>query len=180
MIEITTENIFSPAKNDNTFVVHGTNCLGVMGAGIAATVKKLYPGAYDIYRQQMSQKEGLRLGDFTAYKTKDTFWIINLQTQESTGGVRACSYDAIDEGFRNLASALDERLGWLGRPIESQQRPIIRFPLIGCGLGGADWSIVGLIIDAALPDSHFNKQLHLLSINDMTTATTAVSYTCIV
>lgn len=147
-----------------------------MGAGIAATIKKLYPGAYDVYRQQLGQKEGLVLGEFTAFKTKDLFWILNLQTQQNTGGFkRPVSYDAIDFGFRGIASALDTTYDWQKRPISNDQRPTIRFPLIGCGLGGGDWNIVGPIIDAALPDSHFVKQLHLLSLDDMPT-TSAVTY----
>lgn len=176
MIKITTENIFTPTEGDNTFVVHGTNCQGVMGAGIAATIKKLYPGAFDLYQQQHKQTEGLVLGNFTAHRTKDGFWILNLQTQENIGGVRACSYDAIDFGFRNIADAIDERNSWLGRPIENHTRAIIRFPLIGCGLGGGIWDIVGPIIDVALPDSHFVKQLHILSPKDMP-QTSNVTYT---
>ena len=173
MITITTANIFDAAKDDRTFVVHGTNCQGVMGAGIAATIKNLYPGAYDVYRQQLGQKEGLVLGEFTAFLTSKGFWILNLQTQEKTGGTRRpVSYDTIDFGFRNVAGVIHTRFDWMGKPIRPEERATIRFPLIGCGLGGGNWDIVSAILDAALPDSHFIKKLHLLNLDDMPKSST--------
>lgn len=48
MIEIINGNIF---EGDADIICHQVNTYGVMGAGIAAQIKKLFPNAYTVYHE---------------------------------------------------------------------------------------------------------------------------------
>lgn len=47
---------------DSNIIMHGCNCQGVMGSGIAKQIKLLFPEAYEHYRK-IYLKNGLGLGD---------------------------------------------------------------------------------------------------------------------
>ena len=176
MIATTTDNIFSSLPNgEHKVIVHGCNCLGVMGSGIAKTIKDLYPEAYAVYKEQ-EKKQGLNLGGFSWVTIPEKrITIVNLLTQAITGGVRPVSYDAIVSGFENIRNECGKQYdnlhsnsaehgrhdpsAWLS---EGQTKFNISFPAIGCGLGGGDWSIVEVIINKTLPSIGFNKTLHVL------------------
>lgn len=50
-------------KEEITYLVHQVNCLGVMGAGLAAEVKRRYPGVYKVYKEHIGRgKPGGVLG----------------------------------------------------------------------------------------------------------------------
>lgn len=130
-------------------IVHGCNAHGVMGAGIAAQVKKQYPGAFEAYLKDLT------LGNITTYKVSDTKFIVNAITQQSTGFGKQVSYDAIESCFQKvnkLALKLNEELDIEKSEI---QRLPVSFPLIGAGLGGGNWKIIERIIDETLDDSLF-------------------------
>ena len=46
MLKIINGNIFD---GNEDIICHQTNCLGIMGGGIALQVKKLYPNVYNEY-----------------------------------------------------------------------------------------------------------------------------------
>jgi O-acetyl-ADP-ribose deacetylase (regulator of RNase III) len=121
-------------------IVHGCNCKGVMGSGIAKTVRELYPQAYNVYIQEFQQR-GLHLGHITFAKCEnDEKWIINAQTQDGCGNdKRYVNYEAVYKCFekvRNFACVLQER----GIVV-----PIV-FPKIGAGLAGGNWMIIETMI----------------------------------
>jgi len=64
------------------------------------------------------------------------FVVVNAYTQQNTGGGVQVSYVSIRECFRKVKQRFSSKR--------------IAFPLIGCGLGGGDWSIVSKIIDEEL------------------------------
>ena len=47
---------------DADIIVHGCNCQGVMGSGVAKQIKEKFPNAYTIYKQR-EEEIGLRLGE---------------------------------------------------------------------------------------------------------------------
>jgi O-acetyl-ADP-ribose deacetylase (regulator of RNase III) len=116
------------------YILHGCNAKGVMGSGVAKTVRARYPEAYDRYTIWCSK--GFRLGMALLVECGDKT-IINAVTQQNYGKVveqtgpnpvRYVSYDAVATIFENLEQIIPHE--------------IIAMPLIGCALGGGDWSVV--------------------------------------
>ena len=138
-------------------IVHGCNCQGVMGAGIAKAIKDLYPAAFEIYRTQY-EREGLKLGNISFIEVSPNKWIVNANTQNTFDrNTRAVSYDAVVDCFEKvvvLVKTIKERTK------ASDYLPII-FPKIGAGLGGGDWDIIEKIIDKTVPDE-MQKHLYVL------------------
>ena len=136
-------------STEHKYILHGTNSLGVMGSGVAKTVRQLYPSAYEAYNIWCSR--GFKLGKYLAVTCGDKV-IINAVTQQRYGKVsvtaryskvseqqgpnpvRYVSYDAVAEIF----SELDTNYSGV----------TIAMPLIGCALGGGSWSVVSAIIEA--------------------------------
>jgi O-acetyl-ADP-ribose deacetylase (regulator of RNase III) len=138
---------------DTGIIVHGCNCYGVMGSGIARSIKERFPTAYQVYREKF-ESSGLKLGEITYVEVSDRKWIVNANTQQGTGSGRQVSYDAIVSCFEKvflLASLIK---------VDELTAPNIIFPKIGAGLGGGDWEIISTIIDVTIPDE-FQKTLYL-------------------
>ena len=136
-------------------IVHGCNCQGVMGAGIALEIKNRFPEAYHEYKR-IEQSRGLILGEICGVEVSPNKFIINANTQDGySRDKRAVSYDAIAECFKEVVSFVEAI---------NTHRKInlgVFFPQIGAGLGGGDWKIISAIIDAVVPDT-ISKTLYLL------------------
>jgi O-acetyl-ADP-ribose deacetylase (regulator of RNase III) len=137
------------------------NCLGVMGAGLAAQIKLEYPDVYAEYRQLCFAKADdnyTLLGQIQIIPVSDRKWIVNLFAQYDVGGTRATEYSA----FSQCVNALSEWVAKTGEPLwkssgGSGKIPVLLPYKIGCGLGGGDWSIIREIIHRKLPDSTIYK-----------------------
>lgn len=130
-------DLFAYLKPGDAFV-HGCNAQGVMGSGIAASVREIYPDAYNAYRM-VHEKDGLALGEVIPfYDTQTQVWVLNGITQNLYGktGDRFVSYDAVTEVFENIRKSYQ---------VGNIQR--LFFPLIGAGLGGGNWRIIQTIIE---------------------------------
>lgn len=123
-------------------IVHGCNCQGVMGSGVALAIKNKWPDAYAMYKQKWATM-GIMEGDIITVAVAPGVFVVNALTQEFYGrtkGHRYVSYDAVQEAFAKI-----QPFAWdLGLPVN--------FPLIGAGLGGGDWEIISTIIDRTLGD----------------------------
>ena len=125
---------------DTGIIVHGCNCWGVMGAGIAAQVRSRYPTAYEVYMKKHST-DGLKLGEITSAEVAPNKIIVNANTQFNCGGDRRyVNYEAVAECF--------EAVKMLARLMEGAGHPKldIVFPMIGAGLAGGNWTIIETII----------------------------------
>lgn len=140
-IEYVLGDLFS---TEHKYILHGCNSKGVMGSGIARTVRNLYPEAYEAYTLWCSK--GFRLGQALAVTCGDKV-IINAVTQQNYGKVaeqigpnpvRYVSYDAIAEIMRDLNTLL--------------KGETIAMPTIGAALGGGDWRVISSIIESELKD----------------------------
>lgn len=136
-------------KGEFDVIVHGCNCFGVMGAGIAPVIAKAFGGNEDLVRKvdldfPIKLGSKVRLGHYSYLQTKGLL-IINAYTQHSTGGRRVgkpdISYDAIRDVFTRLNIDLESH-----RPLR------IGIPMIGAGLAGGDWSIIKKLINDSAPD----------------------------
>lgn len=148
-----TEILGDALAHPQGLIVHGCNCQGVMGSGIALTVKQRYPSVYEAYKLAEANS-GLHLGDIIPVVVGPRKWIVNAMTQHLYGGGRNVNYEAIARCFENLgAFAKTEMM--------NGELPDIVFPLIGADRGGGNWKIISTIIDETLPDSvGFKKILY--------------------
>lgn len=136
-------------------VVHGCNCKGVMGSGLAKAVAAKYPAVFAVYRSKFEQS-GLHLGEVQLCGQQgeepfrrhiDAFVeglpsdlvVANAMTQYNFGThVRQVDYEAVFAAF--------SRIRLLARDMDA----IVWVPEIGCGLGGGEWPEVAKAIKAAL------------------------------
>jgi O-acetyl-ADP-ribose deacetylase (regulator of RNase III) len=135
-IEHVTGDVFAHAATlPVPAVAHGVNCEGVMGKGVAKTVREYWPELYQTYRQAC-QSGLVAPGSFLAYRTPRGGWVYNLATQDKPGphariewiieAVEAMSRHAVSVGVSKIA--------------------IVR---IGAGIGGLDWASVEAALRAA-------------------------------
>lgn len=120
-------------------IVHGCNCLGVMGSGVAKAIKDKWPIVYVEYKDY-HRNAGLRLGDVHWVRVARDTIVVNAMTQHFYGrdGTRYVDYEALRKCFKHVAA--------LAR---SYKMPV-NYPLIGCGLAGGDWNVVAPIIEEEL------------------------------
>jgi O-acetyl-ADP-ribose deacetylase (regulator of RNase III) len=119
-------------------IVHGCNCYHAMGAGIARTIKQVFPEAYAADRHTPAGPA--KLGTFSCARVQRGAYklvIVNAYTQVRWGrdGVLV-NYDAV---ARCMVAVRGEFKGLR-----------IGYPLIGAGLAGGDWARIQPLIDAAL------------------------------
>lgn len=123
-------------------IIHGCNCRGVMGSGIAKLVKNKYPQSYveykavcDFYNNDPAQL----LGDIVVYTDPNGLVIVNAFTQNFYGRDRRyADYDAIRKCMQKTQLLFNGKIDK------------IAMPRIGAGLGGGGWDIIEKIIEEEL------------------------------
>lgn len=137
---------------EGKYILHGCNAQGVMGSGVAAIVRKLYPQAFEAYRHRIKQNAlnggtSLELMGENIYAAANGKIIINSITQQFFGGDgnRYVSYDAVDVAMQNVNKLL--KYG-------ATNSSAVAMPMIGAGLGGGKWEVIAEIIEHRLTDVH--------------------------
>lgn len=115
-------------------IVHGCNCLNVMGAGIALQIKNEFPNAWE-EDQRTRPGDLYKLGKYTL-GFHEKLRIVNAYTQWKPGNGVMVDYEAVRSVFKLI------RKDFHGRKIG--------YPMIGAGLAGGDWTIISKIIDEEL------------------------------
>jgi O-acetyl-ADP-ribose deacetylase (regulator of RNase III) len=127
---------------DVEVVGHQANCQNTFGAGIAKSIKEMYPKAY--HADTMAYKDGEAvLGNFSfCHLDGNIKKIFNLYGQTLYGTrKRQTNYDALYNAMEGMKNYLVDN----DLPV-----PNVGFPyLMGCGLGGGDWRIVERLIEVA-------------------------------
>lgn len=117
-------------------IVHGCNCFCVMGGGIAKSIAKTFPEAYEEDKKTVPGDES-KLGTYTKYTyhlTKNSrknhaLTIVNAYTQYKFGRDKVhFDYDAFEKLVKQF------NIDFKGK--------IVGMPWIGCGLAGGDRSKV--------------------------------------
>jgi O-acetyl-ADP-ribose deacetylase (regulator of RNase III) len=142
-MEYKLDNVHRILKDkDFDIFVHGCNSKGKFKSGIAGIVRELYEHVAESYEKftAIYGFSDLSLGKIDIEPVAPKKYIVNAITQEGFGydGSKYASYDAIDDCFRRIADT------------QFSKGVKIYYPLIGCGLGGVQWSIVQKIIDYRL------------------------------
>lgn len=126
MIHMVKGNIF---ETDAQAIVNPVNCVGVMGAGLAARFKSFYPDMFEEYKQKCSSK-WLRPGRVHVWKMPNTDrYIINFPTKTHWKEPSTMNY--VNAGVGALITTMKVK------NIHS-----VAIPALGCGLGGLQWEPV--------------------------------------
>lgn len=131
-------------NNTVNHMVHGCNCIGIMGAGLARQVAHRYPDCYEQYKELCSKHQNnpsYLLGhtfDFhpkynRLFKSDPNQSVINAFTQINTG---------VEDSYV-LHAAI--KMCFI-RIFNSNSHCSIGVPEIGCGIAGGDWKVVRKII----------------------------------
>lgn len=130
-------------KETSGIIVHGVNCIGTMGSGIALKIANRYPHVFWDYKKHQSEK-GLKLGDIIVTEQSPTLIIVSGVTQQFYGRDRNfvyADYSAVRRVFEQVnALALLNNLA-------------VKFPSIGAGLANGNWATVSEIIEQCLEPS---------------------------
>lgn len=120
-------------------IVHGVNCQGVMGKGIALSIKKKYPQVFTDYKQYYNNNTNL-LGNVIYTKINEELIICSMFIQEFYGNDKRqyVNYNALELGFLTIEYDLEE---------SNKSDWVVKIPKIGCGLAGGDWNIVSKILE---------------------------------
>ncbi len=139
------------------YICHQVNCQGRMGSGIAKSIRERWPIVYDYYIQGIKDREDeimrncggfeympdvseTLLGYLQKVPVNEEQMVINMFAQQHYGydGRRYTSYDAFWTCLGGIAASV---------PKGSK----IGFPYkIGCGLGGANWEVISIMIEEVL------------------------------
>lgn len=131
-------------KETEGLIIHGVNCQGVMGSGVALAIRKKWPKVYEDYMKvcKIINHPDKLLGriSFVENVGSSDLVVVNAFTQRNYGndGQKYASLDAIKNCFNTLK---------LYSPLE---RYTIKMPMIGCGLGGLEWEDVKGVIESEL------------------------------
>ena len=132
-------------------ICHQVNCQGVMGSGVAKTVRERYPEVYNKYLDFCKHADGMpkrllgMVQPCSISKNNNEFYpiITNLFAQENFGYNGKCYTDY--GALRKCLEAVEEA---------SDKNTIVAFPyLMGCHRGGGDWNIVYKMIEEVFADS---------------------------
>lgn len=107
-------------------IIHGVNCQGAMGSGIARSIYEKWPRVRGDYIHYGS----MELGNIQPVAVGGKLWVVNCFTQFYYGGDKKKYADP---------SAILGCLGRLSLFAQSLSIYDIYSPRIGCGLGGLDW-----------------------------------------
>lgn len=116
-----------------THIGHGVNTKGVMGAGIAKEFRDRFPENYRVYKEWCDKKL-FDPGETIAYLDVDqtnvkTYWVHNIASQDKPGA--NARYDWLESALWRSVEIVVEK-----------GETSIAIPLIGCGIGGLEWSRV--------------------------------------
>jgi O-acetyl-ADP-ribose deacetylase (regulator of RNase III) len=121
-------------------IVHQVNCRGVMGAGLAKSLRSRYTSIFQPYAQHC--KAGtFRPGMVQFIPVSPTLHICNLAGQDGFGRDRQYS----DYG------AIAVALAKVYQTAIAHDLPVYIPHGMGCGLAGGDWSIVSKLIAQHCP-----------------------------
>jgi hypothetical protein len=150
-------DIFDPKLEEvNRIVVHGCNAQGVMGSGIAKTIRDMYPEVYEDYKEH-EEVRGLYLGDIIQTLIHPKLRIASIITQEYYGrdfSVVYVNYWAIKDALTRLVRHFKTKNEIQGTNIE------IHLPFIGGGLANGDRAVLLEIFEEVFKD--FDATLFVL------------------
>jgi len=127
-------------------IAHCCNCQGVMGSGIALSIKNKYPDAYKAYKAYEKSDGVLRLGTISVASINSKL-ILNLHAQDNYGiGARFVNYEAMYVALVQARERMaQDNLKTIGVPYK-----------MGCDRAGGDWHIVEAMLQSVFVSNGYN------------------------
>jgi len=120
-------------------IIHGCNCFGSMGAGIAKSIKSIFPEAYkaDLQTEKGSRDKLGSISYVTVQRGENEITVVNGYTQYAAGGSGVLvDYFAVYSVMKEVKDRFSgKRIG---------------YPMIGAGLARGDWGVISEIISEQL------------------------------
>lgn len=114
-------------------ILHQVNCIGATG-GLAGALRRKYPAAFEPYLKACSER---MLGAYVVASVNSQLAIAHVFGQFQPGANTDLA--AADIALRRLRE-------------EIQDRPAFAPYLMGCGLGGGDWTQYSALLEKHFPD----------------------------
>jgi O-acetyl-ADP-ribose deacetylase (regulator of RNase III) len=111
---------------------HGVNIYGVMGAGIAVIIRRLFPAVFAPYRAKCLAHE-LIPGAMLPVEVEPNMWILNLASQDKPGPNARLSW---------FESSLRSSFGF----VQEHNLGGFAIPRIASDIGGLNWADVKEVI----------------------------------
>lgn len=125
-------------------IAHGVNCQGVMGSGIAKSIRNRYSNVYGKYLNLVqdnnrNHKSSNLLGTVQPVEIHFDLVVLNMFTQDFYGGQghRFVNYEAVARCFE----AANKVIANLDCEFKT-----LNIPKIGAGLANGDWNVIEAII----------------------------------
>lgn len=129
-------------RSDETMIAHGCNCVGVMGAGIAAQIAREMPEVKEAYVAGAPYA----LGDVhVVWDSSSGKTVFNLMTQYLPGP--HAELIAVRAAFWGMCELLH------GRDPDHLLPYRVGIPRIGCGIGALKWDEVEIAIENGILSS---------------------------
>ncbi|WP_180953897.1 DarT1-associated NADAR antitoxin family protein [Bacillus sp. M6-12] len=132
-------------KSKEHIIGHQTNCLGIMGGGIARLIKELYPEIFKPYQDLCfaHKKSRSLLGECQLVQTNtEGKYVANLFGQHEISRTnQETEYDELEKALFKLKEVAKEKKLSVGLPWQ-----------LGSGLGGGDWNEVKSRIEKVFID----------------------------
>ncbi len=127
---------------ESGIIAHQVNCKGVMGAGLANSLRAKYPVCFTSYQRYCKEGKFL-LGMVQFCKVNPDLYICNLAGQDGYGvDKRHTDYQALEVCLTKLYA----------KSLELNLIPYLPYKM-GCGLAGGDWAIVSKLIEIHCPNA---------------------------
>lgn len=125
-------------------LLHVVNCQGVMGSGIAKTVRERIPTAYTNYKIDES-RGALKLGSLS---WSDDYSVFNLAAQFNYNKKDEWQYRRLNYGALGQCLAMIQA-NWMFKTNSSggQERELVIPYMMGSDRAGGDWEIVKEMLD---------------------------------
>lgn len=151
-LKIVKGDIFDPKLDKvSRVIVHGCNAQGVMGSGIAKTIRDMYPEVYQDYKHRESSRGKLIMGEIIHtvinLETLSIYSIISQRYYGRDPSIVYVDYKAVRRALKDIASHINF-LNAAGNPFRK-----IHIPFIGGGLANGDRAILLGIFEEVFKDS---------------------------
>lgn len=120
-------------------IIHQVNNKGVMGAGVAKSIRAKYPSHYTDY-----SRASLQLGSLVCSRISNTFGVIGMVSQNGYGRDKNVIYTDYS-AFRSCLEQIR---------VFYNKNPRIKYYMpynIGCGLANGNWSVISAMIEEICP-----------------------------
>lgn len=133
------------SENKTILIPHCCNDLGVMGAGVAAALRKMWPTVFYAYA---SMPMDLGKVGFVPVEVNEfdepTKFVVNMIGQHDVrgnGNDKPVRYMALGDAMREILSYIK---------LYKIENPIIHAPMFGAALAGGDWRVIEALIEEIL------------------------------